>query len=128
MKTMKTTEYKLSKKLKELGVEQEGVFYWDKGCYNITTCPDYYSEWWSAFTLDQILDRLPATLKSEDKEYHLIIEKDPYNKEETEYAVSYEGTKPYQQLAWADHENPAEAAGLLLAECIEKGYIKLGAK
>lgn len=116
---MQTTEYKTSKKLKELGVKNEELIKYLGA--NLLTDP-------SAFTLDEILDMLPASLLAEDEWYHLVIEKEPFDPDKTEYKVVYEAADPYYQLACGEHENPAEAAGLLLAECIEKGYIKIGAK
>jgi hypothetical protein len=60
----------LSKKLKELGVEQKSVFYWeyyDDNCYMVkyfpyAVIPNNFNkcELYSAFTFDELFDLLPA--------------------------------------------------------------------
>jgi hypothetical protein len=73
-----------------------------------------------AYTLDEILDMLPDSISK----YHLYIDKN-----DEEYDINYAQWHSidigYVDLASIQNNtNPAEAAGQLLAWCIEHGYVK----
>ena len=132
---MQTTSYKLSKKLQKLGVKQESYFYWqlDKEQQALITAKEMNisytdtlikNEIFSAFTLDEILEMLPSIL------YGI------YSEEIIKHAhfdlSLIKGSSGYQFLyinknfilEEFTNPNPAEAAGQLLAWCIENGYVK----
>src|SRR5271157_5159686 len=72
------TSLELSKKLKELGIKQHSIFWWNQ---NEICCSEpsenYNGEYWSAFTTAELLDLLPHNITTKVNEpfdnYRLLI-------------------------------------------------------
>jgi hypothetical protein len=67
------TSLDLSKRLKELGIKQDSLFYWlinEAICYRGECLPLMGEQWWSAFTASELLELLPESLgKLEEKPF-----------------------------------------------------------
>src|ERR1700676_787072 len=66
----------LSKKLKELGVKQESLFNWhfyNEWCIELSNKGEYFSESYSAFTAQEIVNTLPNFIYMPDKELSFRI-------------------------------------------------------
>lgn len=114
-KPLQTTSLELSKKLKELGVKQDS--FTTKG-QDVKETGEFLL--CSAFTLDEVLDMLPNAIvnKKEPTWSHRL---EIIKNEESSYEFYY----AHNEDSWIEHKNPAEAAGQLLAWCIENGYVKV---
>ena len=92
----------LSKKLKELGVKQESLFYW---CERTVTGSKTYKEFFlqekiyvepypniiSAFTVAELGEMLPNTIRKNEKDYFLNCYFSPLSSDGgTDFEVSYE--------------------------------------
>lgn len=73
----------LAKRLKELGVKQESIFYWKKYYYNgeeriepqMNVAEDYPQRY-SAFTVAELGEMLPYIVEVNDEEYSVEVYKD----------------------------------------------------
>jgi hypothetical protein len=117
---MRTISFEIVEKLKNLGVKRKSYI-------------DVGKEWTPYYTLDEILEMLPANIKDYNAPcgkkgvifYVLTLTKSNY------YCISYDCTGgcetcPCEKecITFTDKENPTEAAGKLLAWCIENGHVK----
>ena len=139
---MKTIELETAKKLKELGLKNKSFSFWrlrnggeEKG-YKIThdTINANYLKnnkdiLYMAYTLDEILEMLPAEIITCRNEYELILGKDVCDNEPAVSYTRFEADDDYscmwKHLAGFGNKNPAEAAGQLLIWCIENGHVKI---
>lgn len=72
------------------------------------------------YTLNEILEMLPASITKEDYTGYLVL---TFSEQDNEFPRMY--TCEFDSLTGASHKNPAEAAGLLLEWCIKEGYVKV---
>ena len=66
----------LSKELKKFGLLQESLFYWEilKSQKDfITQHPSIDNEYYSAYTISELIDLFPFFIKSSEKEYRLFM-------------------------------------------------------
>ena len=141
---MKTTNYEISKKLKEIGFEAESDFYWY--CYDtgqemrhIADADDKGNV--KAYDLETLLDALPDSITREYKsnedgtikefKEELVIEKNKiryrcYDIETSDEANEYSREYGYVQnisiYSWND--SLANIAGKMLIKLFEEGLIK----
>jgi len=117
---MKTISYELAEKLNKLGVKRH-------------SCIGFPKEDIHVYTLDEILKMLPANIKEKTicgkpgtVPYVLSLIKSNF------YCASYDclggcencNISELACITFSNKENAAEAAGELLAWCIEKGHVK----
>lgn len=119
----------LSKKLKELGVKQKSIFYWNdsdpSGYFRI----EFYEEVCrlptncSAFTVGELVEILPTRFLYNDSAEHvyLFIKKYPH-----EYYISYCDLDD-EWFDWnqTKDESLANALAKMLISCIENGLMKV---
>jgi hypothetical protein len=142
-----------AKKLKELGVNQESLFWWyqhNKKKYPTDWCIMYSSydsipDRYSAFTPAELLQLLPNRITLTEGEpynsFQLRIEKgiwikdmdDPNKLHQSEmYMVNYYCDSTSQEINWMfssmtknmTDENPANALAMMLIYLLEQGLIK----
>lgn len=131
---IQTTTLATSKKLWELGVRVDSYFaHFDIRCndegYQIqplcseTFTNDTKSEDYHAYTLCELWDVFPATIKEGGKEYVKTLQ---HTFGGTSNGVFYRVTGGASCMTYSvNHsENIAEAAGLMLIWLIENGYLK----
>jgi hypothetical protein len=150
---MKTISFDLAKRLAGLAVNQPSYFIWHKCCilsddelpelkvFSTEICAYIKDEIYLAYTLDEILEMLPP-LEISDGIYSWTLngeggflssgfnKKDEFIEnilEKGEYGISYEKIWQGDRMDIMKrfiNKKPAEAAGELLAWCIEEGHIK----
>lgn len=130
---MKTIRFETAKKFKELGLKKESFAMWrcrpkansdtahiiPQACINESYQETNADILYPAYTLDEILEMLPAKIGEEDNEFYLnihVISGNCYK-----YEIYYDGNIGEDIL----NENPVEAAAQLLIWCIENGYAKV---
>ncbi len=131
--TKQVTSLKLSKKLEELGVKQESLFYWINmypsggDTDNLYTLEPGYrenSKSYSAFTVAELGERLPTINQTNqfgmNCPLNLLVEK-----QEKSWWCCYGGAKRY---IIRDDKSEANARALLLIYLIENKLIKKGHK
>lgn len=136
---MQTISYELAKKLKYANFVCDSFFYWTlpeigKSLEIILVLREENSPLYPcdypAYTLDEILEYLPARFQLENKTHSLFLKKYFYEAtNETKYVAGYRFffDNSGEELAapLMEATNPAEAAGELLLWCIENGYVKI---
>jgi len=144
---MQTTSFELSKKIEKLGIIKPFTYVWfiyknksnfgiidgyNEFIFDLDLNPEHVIpvervQYFSAYTLDEILEMLPRIIISENDPK--IIYKFSLEFYEDEYFIGYENANLLERsvcLAEFYHENPAEAAGQLLVWCVENGYVEAG--
>ncbi len=126
----------LAKKLKEIGVEQESLFYWASGSLLFFEEVDWSdADTYSAFTVAELMEKLPSFVRkpgyySYSKEYHLRIERTRNRYYETNWMVCYcdvdiyEGYE-YNELIGITGKKLANVLAKVLVWLIEKGYVEV---
>lgn len=123
----------LAKKLKELGVKQESLFYrFDHGDHQYIFCKEYeqYSphvnlnieDGYSAFTASELGKMLPDSLESNTASYcekHLI-----YQKSKGIHGIGYWKGDHQQAYPSFNDETEANCRAKMLIWLIEHGYVK----
>ena len=123
---------KLSKRLKELGVKQDSVFYWAKQTITnkqilyrpkhigVHTGKQQESILYSAFGVSELGEKLPNMIKLKDDKYtYLNIQK-----HHKSWSVSY----PDPNIKHMEESTLADAMGSMLEYLIVHGYVKVGDK
>lgn len=124
-----------SKKLAELGIKQESLFYWvrpidewqltcvfsdeDKAYFDHATNDILPMEYYSAFTVAELFELLPEWLEHPDEDdqmVNLCLEKSCL------YTVSYGFIGQYKSF---DDKNPANALAKMLIALYEQGLMKV---
>lgn len=109
----------LAKKLKELGVKQESVFYWIIDVlgtrYDLPTGSNSY---WSAFTVGELGSMLPGLVTIEDEIFFITMDCDKH--------VYYEDIDRTEEIcASEDHDNEANARARMIIYLIENGWMEV---
>lgn len=135
---MQTICPKLSKLLKEQGIEQDSYFYHSEEYANYQTREEavflrtneemkyrHHFDCYSAFTLTELLKTLPKNITTQTKSCKYIVYKLVIFAENEYYKISYCRLFHKQQIILMEfiNENPADAAGELLIWCIKKGHV-----
>lgn len=149
MTTPQTTSLKTSKKLKELGVPQESIYWWLYGGNGYhPLAPDYKKTWYlgdtislnnnhdgvirgqppvfsdriSAYLSDEIGRWLPSVVKKGSENYGLAIHKSKYK---DSWYVYYElfSLDKWFYIHKEDDDNLNEAMAKMLIYLIENGYV-----
>jgi hypothetical protein len=132
----------LSKKLKELNVNQQSFVKWIEVQHimhhdadtNITKCietrfelndgwtrPENIVNKWVAFTVSELLELLPSYIRRPFADYHsLVIKKFP-----SEYEVKYCNDNDSTRIAIEHDKNLANALAKLLVYCVENKLIRM---
>lgn len=106
--TEQVTSLKLSKRLKELGVKNESLFYWNlygdgiKIWYELRYFEQHSTPvQYSAFTASDLLEMLPYEIKKENHAYRLFIEKycDTYVVTYSTYVINVDLQTPSRSLS-----------------------------
>lgn len=122
-------------RLKQLGVNQQSLFYWMPYLHNgrrhlvfSENIPEINADYISAFTAQELLDHLPATIKDKDHYSLRII------RGEMRYIVSYEKNREQKNesshnqnsfyYSYRSDDNLAVALALMLEFLIENGIVK----
>lgn len=123
--------FELAKELKELGVFQDSLFYWNKdgkGIYTgsvkkiaFETDPLEFS----AFTVSELGEILPYKIHKSGKEFYLELEKDKEGSYWVSFYNKYLDLDEQPKLMWFD-ENESNARASILIRLIEDGYIDVG--
>jgi hypothetical protein len=120
----KVTSLELSKKLNELGVKQESLFYWDKPLLRDEYLLVYeetihsYGNRYSAFTASELLELFPT-----DYEIKKIKVTYDNGKSYSEYFIKHEDDGIDSSETFYD-TNICNALAKMLIHLIEKGSIK----
>ena len=121
----------VAKKLKEIGVEQESLFYWRVWNDETVDCAIGYEDYdfsgagrkiverISAFTVAELMEQLPAVIETKAGRYRLTIEK-----YEHLWYVSYIGTAG-DALETILNKKLADALGEMLIWLVERGYVEV---
>ena len=149
----KVTNLELSKKLRELGIEQKSLFYWEyysSGVYvinyyteieHIKSVPEHFEvQFYSAFTSDELMDLLPCYVDTNKIEPYNYFGLQVHKRSATniQYIVKYicdtQGTDRYGNMSDISlnkniyDENLANAlAKMLICLHEEKLYVKRAA-
>ena len=115
-----------SKRLKELGVPQESLFYWHcdgspEGCEYLLRGNETYGRIASAFTSDELGEKLPYRLRLEDDDYWLWQTKLKHGDCEIRY-------KSCSDILWEKSiqgDSEADARAKMLIHLIEQGIVKV---
>lgn len=108
----------LCEKLKELGINQQSLFYWHNGKL---ACPDFQeynivpSNWISAFTVAELIEMLPCTIQQTDDFSHVWTGRLRIEKLAFKYWVYY----------YEKHDNFWEFVDESLANSLAKMLIRL---
>lgn len=136
----------LAKRLCELGVKQESLFYWIKPIdewqitpvisekdrqYFMHSVVDILSmDFYSAFTVSELLELLPANFKITNDEadytysYQLTISK--CDESEHPYCVWYYSNKDHNSEGWQqENDTLPNCLAKMLIYLIEEGHVKL---
>lgn len=125
------TSLALSKRLKELGVKQESIFYWDAlspTAYIIKFFPYHCPglEHYSAFTVAELGELLPGEIEKYRKQYNVfdyfyirfIKNEDQY------FSTYYLGPEEEEKLIEFKDHSEANVRALMLIYLIENGLLK----
>ncbi|MCL1615089.1 hypothetical protein M3090_01515 [Bacteroides sp. ET71] len=145
MKSKQVLDVQQMQHLQELGLEmKETMLYWARCVDNNPRAATHYGKWvlikgnnaqtvglmhWefiSTYTLQDVLDALPASIKHKDFRYYLV-----YNKSEGfigYYGVDFDGNHRYARYEelynGIDGLSVIDAAYSMLCWCIEQGYVE----
>lgn len=132
---MKTLSLELAKKLQEAcknkGVQlPESYFsyaFWIPGQTTTIRCTwQTESSNWKlvayAYTLDELLEILPATIQADNEEHTVYFKSVIWGLNPDQWYVGYIYLDEYYK--WFADTNPCDAAGKLLIWCIQEGYLK----
>lgn len=114
----------LAKRLKDLGVKQESVLWYDKeGDIFMPVFPENRHRRFSAFTIAELGEMLPHQLVVRDEEdrdwFDLELTKN--NAQEWNLRYASNGSSPYP---WMQDKSEADARAKMLIYLIEKGLVK----
>jgi len=121
----------VAKKLKEIGVEQESLFYWRVWNDETVDCAIGYEDYdfsgagrkiverISAFTVAELMEQLPAVIETKAGRYRLTIEK-----YEPRWYVSYIGTAG-DALESVLNRKLADALGEMRLWLVKNGYVEV---
>lgn len=122
----------ISKKLKELGVKQESLFYWSSYAMKFKKethellpedeiNPSFMEDYTSAFTVAELGEMLPETVNMVGNYYGLIIEKYTGS-----WNVRYEWTasdKTDRDFFWEADTKQADSLGKMLVYLLENNLL-----
>ena len=122
------TSLDLSRKLKELGVKQNSIFFWLGGELrnNIFDNQDNYKDSFSAFTVAELWEKLPYRLDADRITSFLVMKK----VEQNDGTGKLNTILNYEMISgtiypWCQNEsNPANACAKMLIRLIESGSVK----
>ena len=135
MNTKHVTSLEISKKLQELGVKQESLFFWNWQEQLVCSIDKQYQHTveidqtsidsdndteFSAYLTDELLEILPSAIEDEDETFRLTIEKtgeNPYP-----YKVAYRMN--IETLGISYKNELSNALGKMLITLIEQGLYK----
>ena len=125
---MKTTNFEISKKLKEIGFEAETDIYWY--CYDNGQAMRHVADAdgkgnVKSYDLETILDALPARIEKNEKLYDLLLRHNILGYYATSLKLDYDNIQLDDYIfELYDHDKSlADTAGRLLIELFEAGII-----
>jgi len=137
---MKTTNFEISKKLKEIGFEARTLFYWTKAPKFAETDLDIdiiasvsENRKWQlvknnipSYDLETLIEALPASIKKNEKMYHLLLHCNVLGYYTTSLDLDYDNIQlldDYMFELYKHDESLADTAGRLLIKLFEAGII-----
>jgi hypothetical protein len=100
------------------------IIYGEEGVYPkwLIHATDAYAILAPAYTLDELLEILPATIQADNEEHTVYFKSVIWGLNSDQWYVGYIYLDEHYK--WFADTNPCDAAGKLLIWCIQEGYLK----
>ena len=116
----------VAKRLKEIGVEQESLFYWASGSLLFFEKVDWSNadNTYSAFTVAEMIEKLPAIIEDGKVEYWLRVEVVAVGGGNTTWLVEY-ASASNEILGYVVKTKLADAVGEMRLWLVKNGYVEV---